>query len=52
MADLFGHVTAVVFAPEDLPYKGGPQLRRQAVNLLLLQTSRPYYFHLREYNRI
>lgn len=53
LADLFGHLTAVVFAPEDLTLiKGGPQLRRQAINLLLLQTSRSYYFHLREYNRI
>jgi DNA replication and repair protein RecF len=53
LADLFGHLTAVVFSPEDLAFiKGGPQLRRQALNLLLLQTSRPYYFHLREYNRI
>jgi DNA replication and repair protein RecF len=53
LADLFGHLTAVVFAPEDLAFiKGGPQLRRQALNLLLLQTSRSYYFHLREYNRI
>jgi DNA replication and repair protein RecF len=53
LADLLGLVTAVVFAPEDLLFiKGGPQLRRQALNLLLLQTSRQYYFHLREYNRV
>lgn len=53
LADLFGHLTAVIFAPEDLAFiKGGPQLRRQALNLLLLQTSRSYYFYLREYNRI
>lgn len=53
LADLFGQVTAVCFSPEDLSLiKGPPEVRRHALNLLLLQISRPYYYHLREYNRI
>jgi DNA replication and repair protein RecF len=53
LADLLGHLTAVAFAPEDLSLiKGGPQQRRQALNFLLLQTNRSYYFYLREFNRI
>ncbi|HKM39662.1 MAG TPA: DNA replication/repair protein RecF [bacterium] len=52
-ADLLGHLPAVAFAPEDLSLiKGGPQQRRQALNFLLLQTDRSYYFYLREYNRV
>ncbi|HHY91746.1 MAG TPA: DNA replication and repair protein RecF, partial [Firmicutes bacterium] len=52
LAELFGEVTAVIFSPEDLALvKGSPEVRRQALNLLLLQTSRAYYHHLREYNR-
>ncbi|MDK2856684.1 MAG: replication and repair protein RecF [Bacillota bacterium] len=53
LADLFGQVTAVCFSPEDLSLvKGPPEVRRHALNLLLLQVSRPYYYHLREYNRV
>ena len=53
LADLLGLFTVVVFAPEDLTFvKGGPQQRRQALNLLLLQTSKQYYHNLREYNRV
>jgi len=52
LAELFGEVTAVIFSPEDLTLvKGPPQVRRHTLNLLLLQTSRAYYHHLREYNR-
>jgi DNA replication and repair protein RecF len=34
------------------PNKGRPQQRRQALNFLLLQTNRSYYFYLREFNRV
>ncbi|MGI6603746.1 MAG: DNA replication/repair protein RecF [bacterium] len=53
LANLFGKVTAVAFSPEDLAMvKGGPEMRRRALNLLLLQTSPTYYHYLREYNRV
>jgi len=52
-ADLLGHLPAVAFTPEDLSLiKGGPRQRRQALNFLLLQTDRSYYFYLREFNRV
>lgn len=53
LADLFGEVTAVAFSPADLELiKGSPEARRHALNLLLVQVSRAYYHHLREYNRV
>lgn len=52
-ADLFGHLTAVLFAPENLEIiKGAPLERRKLLDNDLSQVSPGYYLELQKYNQI
>jgi len=51
LSDLLGHFSIVAFSPEDLDLvRGGPQLRRRYLDVLLCQFSREYLEALRHYN--
>jgi DNA replication and repair protein RecF len=51
LSDLLGHFSVVSFSPEDLDLiRGGPQLRRRYLDVLLCQFSREYLDALRHYN--
>ncbi|MBR4235339.1 MAG: DNA replication/repair protein RecF [Clostridia bacterium] len=50
--ELLGHVTGVLFAPEDLRMvKDGPALRRRFMDMELSQLRPSYYYALQRYNR-
>ena len=49
--ELMGHVTCVMFSPEDLDIvRGAPQGRRRFVDMLLSQCGAGYYYALQTYN--
>jgi DNA replication and repair protein RecF len=51
LSDLLGNFSVVSFSPEDLDLiRGGPQLRRRYLDVLLCQFSREYLEALRHYN--
>ncbi len=53
LRDLVGRVPLVSFVPEDLSMvKGEPELRRRALNLVLLQADRLYAETLRQYQDV
>lgn len=50
--ELMGHVTGVLFSPEDLrTVKEGPAERRRMVDMTLAQLRPAYYYALQRYNR-
>lgn len=50
--ELMGHVTGVLFSPEDLQLiKDGPSGRRRFVDMALAQIQPAYYYALQRYNR-
>ena len=50
--ELMGHVTGVLFSPEDLrTVKDGPAERRRFVDMALSQIRPAYYYALQRYNR-
>ena len=50
--ELMGHVTGVLFSPEDLRMvKDGPAERRRMVDMTLAQLRPAYYYALQRYNR-
>ena len=50
--ELMGHVTGVLFSPEDLrTVKDGPSERRRMVDITLSQLRPAYYYALQRYNR-
>ena len=50
--ELLGHVTGVLFSPEDLrTVKDGPAERRRFVDMALSQIKPAYYYALQRYNR-
>lgn len=50
--ELMGHVTGVLFSPEDLrTVKDGPSERRRMVDMTLAQLRPAYYYALQRYNR-
>ena len=50
--ELMGHVTGVLFSPEDLrTVKDGPAERRRFVDMALSQVKPAYYYALQRYNR-
>ena len=50
--ELMGHVTGVLFSPEDLrTVKDGPSERRRMVDMTLSQLHPAYYYALQRYNR-
>ncbi len=50
--ELMGHVTGVLFAPEDLRMvKDGPVERRRFIDIEISQTNPGYYYALQRYNR-
>lgn len=50
--ELLGHITGVLFAPEDLrTVKDGPAERRRMVDMTLSQLRPAYYYALQHYNR-
>lgn len=50
--ELLGHVTGVLFSPEDLrTVKDGPAERRRMVDMTLSQLRPAYYYALQRYNR-
>ena len=50
--ELMGHVTGVLFSPEDLrTVKDGPAERRRMVDMTLAQLRPAYYYALQRYNR-
>ncbi len=50
--ELMGHVTGVLFSPEDLrAVKDGPAERRRMVDMTLSQIRPAYYYALQRYNR-
>jgi DNA replication and repair protein RecF len=52
LSDLIGHFSVVSFSPEDLDLiRGGPQLRRRFLDVLLCQFSLDYLDTLRRYNQ-
>ncbi len=52
LSDLLGHFSVVSFSPEDLDLiRGGPQLRRRFLDVLLCQSSLEYLDTLRRYNQ-
>lgn len=49
--ELMGHVTCVMFSPEDLDIvRGAPQGRRRFLDMLLSQCGAGYYYALQTYN--
>lgn len=51
LSDLIGHFSVVSFSPEDLDLiRGGPQIRRRFLDVLLCQFSLEYLDTLRRYN--
>ncbi|MGI6214611.1 MAG: DNA replication/repair protein RecF [Christensenellales bacterium] len=53
IGDMMGYVTCVMFAPEDLDIiKGGPQLRRRYIDMLLSKNDPKYFFALQSYNNV
>jgi len=49
--ELMGHVTCVMFSPEDLDIcRGAPQGRRRFTDMLLSQCGAGYYYALQHYN--
>ncbi|MDO5021847.1 MAG: DNA replication/repair protein RecF [Eubacteriales bacterium] len=53
IGDMMGYVTCVMFAPEDLDIiKGGPQLRRRYIDMLLSKSDPAYFFALQSYNNV
>jgi len=52
LSDLIGHFSVVSFSPEDLDLiRGGPQIRRRFLDVLLCQFSLEYLDTLRRYNQ-
>lgn len=50
--ELMGHITGVLFSPEDLrTVKDGPAERRRMVDMTLSQLRPAYYYALQRYNR-
>ena len=50
--ELLGHITGVLFAPEDLRMvKDGPVMRRRFIDMELSQLRPSYYYALQKYNR-
>lgn len=50
MGEMMGHMTCVMFSPEDLSLiKGGPQLRRRYLDMLLSQCQPAYFYALQRY---
>ncbi|MBQ8973169.1 MAG: DNA replication/repair protein RecF [Clostridia bacterium] len=50
--ELLGHVTGVLFSPEDLrTVKDGPAERRRFVDMTLSQLQPAYYYSMQRYNR-
>ena len=50
--ELMGHITGVLFSPEDLrTVKDGPAERRRFVDMALSQLKPAYYYALQRYNR-
>ncbi|NLV98721.1 MAG: DNA replication/repair protein RecF [Clostridiaceae bacterium] len=53
ISEMIGLFHAVIFAPEDLQIvKGGPGGRRRFLDLLISQTSRPYFRSLQKYSQL
>ncbi len=51
MGELMGHVTCVMFSPEDLELiKGAPQIRRRFLDMQLSQQQPAYFYALQTYN--
>lgn len=51
--ELLGHLMVVLFVPESLGLVGGtPQLRRQFMDLILIQVDRRYAYHLVQLQKI
>ncbi len=51
LGDLMGHMTCVMFSPEDLDIiKSGPQMRRRLLDMLLSQCKPSYFYALQRYN--
>ena len=49
--ELMGHVTCVMFSPEDIELmRGAPQGRRRFLDMLLSQSGAGYYYALQTYN--
>lgn len=50
--ELMGHITGVLFSPEDLrTVKDGPSERRRMIDMTLAQLRPAYYYALQRYNR-
>ena len=50
--EMLGHITGVLFAPEDLRMiKDGPGMRRRFIDMELSQLRPDYYYNLQRYNR-
>ena len=53
LGELMGHMTCVMFSPEDLEIiKGAPQLRRRFVDMLMAQSVPGYFYALQRYNTV
>jgi DNA replication and repair protein RecF len=53
IGELIGHVTCVMFSPEDLDIaKGAPALRRRFMDMLLSQSQPAYFYALQRYNTV
>ncbi len=53
ISEMLGHVSGVIFSPEDLNLvKEGPSERRRFMNIELSQVSRAYFYALAEYNKV
>lgn len=53
LADLMGHLNAVMFSPEDLQIiKQGPSERRRFVDITLSQLRPSYFYDLQQYSKI
>jgi DNA replication and repair protein RecF len=53
IGELIGHVTCVMFSPEDLEIvKGAPALRRRFMDMLLSQCQPAYFYALQRYNAV
>ncbi|NLC32314.1 MAG: DNA replication/repair protein RecF [Clostridiales bacterium] len=53
IGELMGHMTCVMFSPEDMDIiKGSPQLRRRFIDMLLAQSLSGYFYALQHYNAV
>ena len=51
LSELLGNINSIIFSPDDMEIKDGPQKRRKFLNMLISQLRPRYLFNLNAYNK-